>query len=60
MMTADQATALQRVKNAADAAYAEGLSEVAIFAAVRAGIQSAKEIAAIFAPHPDDQDFRAA
>lgn len=60
MLTVDQKDALLRVQNAADAAYSEDLSEVAIFDAVRAGIQNARNVAALFAPCPDDEDLQAA
>lgn len=60
MTTADREAALRRVRYAADAAFAEGLSETEILAAVRAGIANAEAVAALFADHIDEDDLQAA
>jgi hypothetical protein len=52
--------ALRRVRYAADAAYADGLSEEEILAAVRAGIANAKATIALFAESVDDSSRQAA
>lgn len=60
MTTADREAALRRVRYAADAAFADGISEVEILAAVRAGIANAKVVAALFADSINEDDLQAA
>lgn len=60
MTTADREAALRRVRDAADAAFAEGVGEADILAAVRAGIANARAVAALFAVSVGEDDLQAA